>query len=86
MTSLLVCQASTRILTQNRIGQFFTYPPWDLVSEKSVFGPRKHRLRLDGRPTEKTFSPEHLFRVDGALDWAEHRSREDRLTKQGTPQ
>ena len=48
-------QATTRILTRKRIGPFFTYSPWDLVSEQCVFGHRKRRIRLNGRPTAEDF-------------------------------
>ena len=40
---------------------FFFNPPWDLVSEKCVFGQRKRQICVDGGG--------NLFHVDGALDW-----------------
>ena len=48
-------QASTWIPTRKVIGPFLTYPPWDLVSEKLVFGHRKRQIRLDSQPKHTSF-------------------------------
>ena len=53
--SSFVFQASTRILKTKlkRICPFLSYPPWNLVSEKCVFGHRKQQIRLDGLPKRR---------------------------------
>ena len=55
---------------ENVQGQFLSYTSWDLVLKKCVFGHRKRRIRLDGRPkrTCRCFhnKKKKRFRVDGA--------------------